>query len=417
MCDMSCHGECQGKEDTVSICVSRKNAIRRANEPEVFENCVNGPGSTMPKVRHFPVWSHSNPAKCVHFFFHFVRSIMFPRWDMVEVCWSYCRLPFRETKRAASFGVASVALCDFRRVRRNVCATVARVKLPSLWGMIKHLVVSFPVACLALCDTLHSALYTLNSTHSTRITSHFTFSTQNSTFYILHSPLYTPHSTLSTPHFTLCTPHSTLYTPHFTFHTSHFTLLILYTLHPILYTFHFTLHTLHFTFHTLYSPHLSTSLHSTLHTLHSTLHTLHTPHFILNTPHSTLYTLHSTLYTLHSTLYTPRSTLHFTLFTPHSTLYTPHSTLYTLHSYFSLYTPHSTSTIDSGSHYFRFLHVICTRVRWFLLLVFIWRLFCHWLWYAVRFVLATYSRIMFSPFVCDLSWHPICFLHFIPHLG
>ena len=143
----------------------------------------------------------------------------------------------------------------------------------------------------------------------------------------VHSTLYTLHSTLHTPHFTLYTPHSTLHTLNTTLHT----------LHPTLHTLHVTLHTLHTSLHTL---------HTSLHTLHSPLYT---PHFTLSTLHSTLYTPHSTLYTLHS---------HFSLYSPHSTLYTPHFTF----------------AFDSGSPYLRFLHMICIRVRWFLLFFPLFRL-------------------------------------------
>ena len=96
-----------------------------------------------------------------------------------------------------------------------------------------------------------------------------------------------------------------------------------------------------------------------------------TRHFTLNTLHSTLYTPHCTLYTPHPTLYTP----HFTLHTLHCTLHTLHSTVYTPHS--TLYTPHSTSPFDSGSPCLRFLHMICIRVRWFLLFFFCRVSQCH----------------------------------------
>ena len=132
------------------------------------------------------------------------------------------------------------------------------------------------------------------------------------------------------------------------------------------------LHTLHSTLHTS---------HSSFHTLHPTLHTPHfkhhTPHFTPHTPHFTRYTPHFTHLTPHFTHLTP----HCTLSTRHSTLYTPHSTLYTLHSHFSLYSPHSTLytphftfAFDSGSPYLRFLHMICIRVRWFLLFFPLFRL-------------------------------------------
>ena len=100
------------------------------------------------------------------------------------------------------------------------------------------------------------------------------------------------------------------------------------------------------------------TLHSTLHTSHSSFHTLHptlhTPHFKHHTPHFTPHTPHFTRYTPHFTHLTP----HFTLYSPHFSLYSPHSTLYT---------PHFTFAFDSGSPYLRFLHMICIRVRWFLL--------------------------------------------------
>ena len=142
---------------------------------------------------------------------------------------------------------------------------------------------------------------------------------------VLHSTLHALHSTLHTSHCTVYTPHCPLC--------------------PLcpLYTSHFALHTLHFT------------LHSTLYTLHSHL-TIHTPQSTLHTLHSTLYTRHSTLHTLHShfTLHTPHYSLHFTL-----ALYTSYATPYTLH-----FTVH----IDIW-FWFAFIafHVICIRVRWFLL--------------------------------------------------
>ena len=71
--------------------------------------------------------------------------------------------------------------------------------------------------------------------------------------------------------------------------------------------------------------------------------------------HAALYTPHTALNTLYTSLHTPHST--FTLYTSHSTPYTLH---FTLHIY-----------IHSGSPFLRFHHVICIRVRWFLLFLFL----------------------------------------------
>ena len=174
----------------------------------------------------------------------------------------------------------------------------------SLFGGLKRRVASFRVADMALCDIPTCFIicwksFCVAKTHT------------------LHSTLYTFDSTLYTPHFTLHTLHSTLYTLHFILHTLHCTPhFTLYTLHSTFYTPHSTLHS------TFYIPQstLYTLRHPTLDTLHSTLYSFHfalyTPHFVVSTPHLTLYTPHSTISTSHSTHYIPHSTLHF--FTTHN---------------------------------------------------------------------------------------------------
>ena len=275
------------------------------------------------------------------------------------------------------FCVAGVAVCDIRRVRKNLCARPLVDQSGRAYGK-SHKMGKATKACLSRrvrrCGHVvfccrrgplwHSMCFSRNVCVCARA-SWFTLCTLHSTLYTPHSTLHTLHSTLYTPHFTLHTLPSTLHTLH-----SHSTLHTLHSAHFTLYTPHFTLHTLQTTLSTLYSPLISTP-HLTLHTLHSTLHTLHstlyTSHFTLHTllfkptlrtlqhtvhithstPHFTLtlHTLHSTLHTSHSTLCTRHftsSTPHTTLYTPHFTLTlsTPHFTLHTLHS--NLYTPHFT---------------------------------------------------------------------------
>ena len=127
-----------------------------------------------------------------------------------------------------SFSVACVALCDIRRLSGGMGKPPKRVFL----DVSEDVLMSICVAGVALCDIrcvsggmcvyVRDRPETKVAVSMGKVTKmclppHFSLHT-------LHSTLFTSHFTLHTPCFTLHTPHSTLYTPHFTCHTPHSTL-------------------------------------------------------------------------------------------------------------------------------------------------------------------------------------------------